>query len=302
MSLKIKDLPDEELFTSGHTACAGCGGAIAARVVMKVLGRNTVVYNPACCLLVFGGTYPNLAWKVPYHHVAFENTGACITGMKRALNKLGKEDVTVLGMAGDGGTADIGLQALSGAAERNEDVLYVCYDNEAYMNTGIQRSGSTPYGASTTTTPVGSEIQGKEEYKKDVALIMMAHRVPYVATASIGHPQDLLRKLEKARDMKGFRYLQIFAPCPTGWKAAPNTTVRLPKLAVDCGMWTLWEAENGKLKINKGPRIMDGTIASPEEYLKLQGRFRHFSDKQVANITKWAKEKWEYLQQMEWKE
>jgi pyruvate/2-oxoacid:ferredoxin oxidoreductase beta subunit len=258
------------------------------RAAMKVFGPNTVCYFPANCLLVFGATYPQDALKVPYLHVLFENSAVCAAGIKRALKKLGKGDVNVVAFAGDGGTADIGIQALSGAAERNEDIIYICYDNEAYMNTGIQRSGSTPHGAWTTTTPVGKKIAGKELFKKDVPRIMIAHDVPYVATASIGHPADMLRKLEKARDKSGFRYLQIFAPCPTGWRFDTAKTVELAKLAVDCGLWTLYEAEDGNIKINKKPKM-----TPVKDYVKLQGRFRHMTDKQIDELQEWANRKWE---------
>jgi pyruvate/2-oxoacid:ferredoxin oxidoreductase beta subunit len=258
------------------------------RAAMKIFGPNTVTYFPANCLLVFGATYPQDAFKVPYLHVLFENSAVCASGIKRALNKLGKKDVNVVAIAGDGGTADIGMQALSGAAERNEDIIYICYDNEAYMNTGIQRSGSTPHGAWTTTTPVGSKIAGKELYKKDIPRIMIAHDVPYVATASIGFPADMLKKLEKAKNIKGFRYLQIFAPCPTGWRFDTAKTVEIAKMAVDCGLWTLYEAEDGKVTINKKPKM-----APVKDYLKLQGRFRHMTEEQINNLQEWAKKKWE---------
>ncbi len=289
----IHDLPKEDLFTGGHTACPGCGAAILARNMMKVFGKNTVIYNPACCLLVFGGTYPHLSWKVPYHHVAFENTAICAAGIKRGLNSIGK-DALVIGMAGDGGTADIGMQALSGAAERNEDILYIMYDNEAYMNTGIQRSGSTPYGAWTTTTPTGKVIKGKERFKKDMPHIMIAHGVPYVATASIAYPNDLLTKLEKAKNMKGFRYLQIYATYPTGWRAAPEKTVEVAKKAVETGMWTIYEYENGRMKINIKPKLdEDGNLAVPiKDYLMMQGRFRHMSEEQIEVLQNWVNEKW----------
>jgi pyruvate/2-oxoacid:ferredoxin oxidoreductase beta subunit len=286
--MKLKELPDEELFTRGHTACAGCGGAIAVRNLMKVLGKNTVVVNPACCLLIFGATYPNIAWKVPFHHVAFENTAACATGMTRALKVRGKKDTLVMGIAGDGGTADIGIQALSGAAERNEDILYVMYDNEAYMNTGIQRSGSTPFGAWTTTTPVGKVKGGKANFKKDMPQIMMAHNVPYVATTSVGHIQDFINKFEKAKKIKGFRYIQVFAPCPTGWRHDTAKTIEIAKLAVDTGMWTLYECENGKITINRKPKM-----TPVSEYLKMQGRFRHMTDEDIKVLQDWANKKWE---------
>ncbi len=286
--MKLKEMPDEEMFTRGHTACAGCGAAIAARNLAKVLGKDTVAVTPACCLLIFSATYPLVAWKIPYHHVAFENTAACATGMKRALKVRGKDDVTVMGIAGDGGTADIGLQALSGAAERNEDILYVMYDNEAYMNTGIQRSGSTPFGAWTTTTPVGKVKAGKSNFKKDMPQIMMAHNVPYVATASVGHIQDFINKFEKAKKIKGFRFIQVYTPCPTGWRSDTAKTIELCKLAVDTGMWTLYEMENGKLTINRKPKM-----TPVQEYLKLQGRFRHMKEADIQKLQDWVTKKWQ---------
>ena len=286
--MKLKEMPDEELFTRGHTACAGCGAAIAARNLIKVLGKDTVAVTPACCLLIFSATYPLIAWKIPYHHVAFENTAACATGMKRALKVRGKDNTTVMGIAGDGGTTDIGIQALSGAAERNEDILYVMYDNEAYMNTGIQRSGSTPFGAWTTTTPVGKVKAGKANFKKDMPQIMMAHNVPYVATASVGHIQDFINKFEKAKKIKGFRYIQVYTPCPTGWRHDTSKTIEICKLAVETGMWTLYECENGKVTINRKPKMIPVS-----EYLKLQGRFRHMKEADIQKLQDWVTKKWQ---------
>ncbi len=284
----IKELPVEDLYTSGHTACPGCGGAIVARIAMKVFGPKTVVYNPACCMLIFSATYPLNAFKVPYLQILFENSAVAAAGVKRALNRLGKTDVNVVAIAGDGGTADIGLQALSGAAERNEDIIYIMYDNEAYMNTGIQRSGSTPFKAWTTTTPVGSVQQGKVEFKKDVPKILMAHDVPYVATASIAYPTDFLKKLEKAKSKKGFRYIQVLAPCPTGWRADASKTVELAKMAVETGLWMLFEYEDGKFTISRTPKF------SPvEDYVKAQGRFKHMTPDDVKKVQDWVKVKWE---------
>lgn len=285
--MRIKDLPDKAIMTPGHTACAGCGVAIAIRNMMKVIGENSVVYNPACCLMIFTAMYPKFGWTIPYHHVAFENSAACATGIKRAYSKLGKDDVKVVAIAGDGGTADIGIQALSGAAERNEDIIYIMYDNEAYMNTGIQRSGCTPYGAWTTTTPVGKVKAGKKEHKKDMPMIVHAHNVPYVATASVGYMADLLKKVEKARDIKGFRYIQVFTPCPTGWRSDTAKTVELAKMAVDCGMYTLFEAEKGKIRITKKPKM-----TPVRDYLMMQGRFRHLKEEDVEELQRWVNEKW----------
>jgi pyruvate/2-oxoacid:ferredoxin oxidoreductase beta subunit len=290
MSLNIKDLPEEHLFTPGHTACPGCASPIVVRNLMKVFGKDTIIYAPACCLLVFGGTYPYIAWKVPYLHEAFENTGACISGVKRAVKKLGRQSL-VVGVAGDGGTYDIGIQALSGAAERNEDVIYVCYDNEAYMNTGIQRSGSTPYGAATTTTPIGSVIPGKMHHKKNMAEIMRAHEVPYMATASVGYPKDFLRKAEKARDTDGFRYLHVFAPCPTGWRHDPALTIEMARKAVESGMWTLYEAEYGEITNVYTPKKK----IPVKDYVRGQGRFRHFTEAMVDELQRYADRKWKHM-------
>ncbi len=284
----IKDLPTQDWFTCGHTACPGCGGAIVARIAMKIFGPKTVVYHPASCMLIFTATYPNNAFKVPYLHVLFENSAVCASGISRALKRLGKDDVNVVAFVGDGGTADIGIQALSGAAERNEDIIYIMYDNEAYMNTGIQRSSATPFGAWTTTTPVGSVQAGKLEFKKDVPAIMMAHDVPYVATASIGYPTDFIKKLEKAKAKKGFRYLQVLAPCPTGWKADTGKTIELSKFAVETGLWTLFEYEDGKYTINRTPKF-----TPVEDYVKMQGRFKHLTPENVKQIKDWIKKKWE---------
>ncbi|MFQ5909437.1 MAG: thiamine pyrophosphate-dependent enzyme [Thermoplasmata archaeon] len=287
--MRLKDLPEENIFSSGHTACAGCGAAMAIRNITKVLGKDIIIYVPPSCLSVFNGLFPSCAWTVPYHHTVFENTGAAISGLSRAMRRKGLDHVTVVGIAGDGGTADIGLQALSGAAERNEDVIYICYDNEAYMNTGVQRSGSTPHGASTTTTPVGDIMKGNPDYKKDVPLIMMAHRIPYVATASGSFPLDLINKVQKAKEMKGFRYIQVYSPCVPGWRYEQSKTVELGKLAVECGMWTLMECVNGLLKIDREPKMKN-----LETYLMMQGRFRHMDDKQMAELRERIERKWEF--------
>jgi len=285
--MKIKDLTSEEYFNPGHTACQGCAAATLARLTGKVFGPNTALHIPACCLIVFSATYPTATWKIPMMFVAFENTGAVISGMKAGFRIQGKADTNVIGIAGDGGTADIGLQALSGAAERNEDVVYICYDNEAYMNTGTQRSGATPYGAHTTTTP----IPGKLERKKDVPAIVAAHRVPYVATASVGYIQDLINKLEKMKSIKGFRYLHVHSPCPPGWKFDSNMTMEVAKRAVDSGMWVLYEIENGVKKITK--KIVKRIPV--KDYLSLQGRFKHLTDEQMEMTQKEIDADWEKI-------
>jgi len=284
---RLKDLPEENLFTVGHTACPGCGIAMAIRNIIRILGKESAVYLPASCAMVFGATYPLAAWRVPLLHTAFENTGACLTGMRAGFERRNRRGI-VVGFAGDGGTHDIGLQALSGAAERNDDVLYICTDNEAYMNTGIQRSGATPFGAWTTTTPVGKKTQGKREFKKDIMAIMAAHEIPYLATLTIGYPIDFIRKVEKAKSVEGFRFLHVLTPCVPGWKINPAKTVELTKLAVETGMWTLFEIENGVRRITFRPRQMKRV----REYLRLQGRFRHMSEEDIRILQMWVCDKW----------
>jgi pyruvate ferredoxin oxidoreductase beta subunit len=264
-------MSDKHLFTSGHTACSGCGQALAARLVIDASGPNTIVANNTGCLEVFSTKYPESSWEVPWIHSLFENAAAVASGIEAALRYLGKKDtINVIAQAGDGGTADIGLQALSGMLERGHDILYVCYDNEAYMNTGIQRSGLTPFDANTTTSPVGSLSSGNIRPKKPMPEIALAHGIPYVATASVGFPQDLERKVKKAHSIKGPKYIQIHVPCPLGWRHESALTYQVAKLAVETGLYPLIEYENGALISRR--QIVPKPV---EEYLKVQGRFRH---------------------------
>jgi pyruvate ferredoxin oxidoreductase beta subunit len=264
---------NEHLFGSGHTACAGCGQAIAARLVVDVTGKNTIIANNTGCLEVFSTKYPESAWGVPWIHSLFENAAAVASGIEAALKYLGiKDKITVISQAGDGGTADIGLQALSGMWERGHDILSICYDNEAYENTGIQRSGLTPYGASTTTTPVGDfSLLGNLRPKKPMPEIAVAHGLAYVATASTGYPQDIQKKIKKAISIKGPKYIQIHVPCPLGWRHDSQLTYDIAKLAVETGLYPLIEYENGKLTNVRQLK----PIKPVEEYLKFQGRFKH---------------------------
>jgi pyruvate ferredoxin oxidoreductase beta subunit len=260
------------LFASGHTACAGCGQAIGARLVIDAAGPQTIVVNNTGCLEVFSTKYPESAWEVAWIHSLFENAAAVASGLEAALKFLGrKEAVNVIAQAGDGGTADIGLQALSGMWERGADVLSVCYDNEAYENTGVQRSGLTPYDANTTTTPAGLCSFGNPRPKKNIPQIALAHDLPYVATASVAYPQDVQRKVKKALSIKGPKYIQILVPCPLGWRHLPALTYEIAKLAVETGIYPLFEYEYGQLtnvrKISQPKPV--------QEYLKLQGRFKH---------------------------
>jgi pyruvate/2-oxoacid:ferredoxin oxidoreductase beta subunit len=282
------EVPESEQMYSGHVACPGCGAAIAMRLVMKVLGEKTVIVLPACCWSIIAGPYPQSTLKVPIIHSAFETGGAVASGVRAALDVKGDTETTVVTWAGDGGTFDIGFQALSGAVERNEDFIYVCYDNEAYMNTGIQRSSSTPYGAWTTTTP-GQEW--KKMRKKNIVEALVAHRIPYAATANIAFPEDMIRKVQKAKEIKGARFLHIFASCPTGWRIPSEISVKIARMAVQTNIFPLYEVEGGvKYTINYTPKEYP-----VREYFKLQGRFKHLTDSDLAQIQEMVNEDWELL-------
>jgi len=295
-AITIPNLPETEYFESGHTACAGCGAAITVRQAMKILGQKTIVYTPACCLIVFGSSYPLNAWRTPFIHCAFENSASVAAGIAAALKHKGIKDVNAVVFAGDGGTVDIGIQAISGAAERNDNVLYICYDNEAYGNTGMQRSGATPFGAWTTTTPIGSMIKGKTEHKKDFPKIMMAHDIPYTATATVAFWRDYMQKVARAKELEGFRYIHVLAPCPTGWRYPTSDTVKLSKLAVETGMWILYECDNGDFCFTGSSKLIaDGKKERKpvKEYLMQQGRFRHLTDEAIEEIQKWIDYNWQ---------
>ena len=285
VKVEERDKFDDHLFASGHTACPGCGQSLAARLVLRAAGRNVMVVNSTGCLEVFSSKYPESAWEVPWLHSLFENTSAVAAGIEAALKITGQLDrVRVIAQGGDGSTADIGLGAISGMLERGHDVLYICYDNEAYMNTGIQRSGSTPYYARTTTSPPGKVSRGNWRPKKDVPQIALAHGIPYVAVASVGYPMDLDRKVRKALSIRGPKYVQIHVPCPLGWGTAPERTIDFARLAVLTGLYPLYEVENGELRALKIPKKMP-----VEEYLKEQVRFRHLfgkddRSKEIAEI------------------
>jgi len=287
--VRIKELiPHEELMASGHLACPGCGGSLAMRLVLKALGPKTIVSLPACCWTIVAGPYPQSSLGVPLFHTAFETAASTAAGIRAALDMAGDTDTTVLAWAGDGGTFDIGLQALSGAAERNENILYVCYDNEAYMNTGIQRSSSTPWGAWTTTTPAGTP---KSHPKKDLLAILAAHSIPYAASTTVAHPADLIAKVTRAKAIKGMRFLHVLAPCPPGWKTNDEDTVELARMAVQAKVFPMVEIENGeRWRITMEPA---GDPVGP--YLKRQGRFKHLTDEQVAAIQAQVDHHWNAL-------
>lgn len=265
--LEIKH-KSEGLVSHGVSACAGCGLEIVMRNVMEALDHDVIVVIPPGCSALFSGFGAETNLKIPGYQGNLENTAASASGIRTALDAKGNTHTTVLCFAGDGATADIGLQSLSGAFERQDRILYLCYDNEAYMNTGIQGSGSTPYMASTTTTP-----GGKKTGRKDLAQIAIAHNIPYVATAAVHNLADLKRKVQKAREVQGPAFLHVFAPCPTGWRSAPGKTVEISRLAEQTGCWILYEYVCGKVIINS--RIKE--LRPVEKYLELQGRFRHLN-------------------------
>ena len=284
----MTDIMDREYVYPGHVGCPGCGATIAMRFLLKALGEKTMMVLPACCWSVIAGPYPQSTLNIPVIHAAFETGGATATGVRAALDMKGDRETTVVTWAGDGGTFDIGFQALSGAVERNEDFIYVCYDNEAYMNTGIQRSSSTPYGAWTTTT---TGADWKKLRKKNIVEALVAHRIPYAATASIAFPDDLLRKARKAKEVKGSRFLHIYASCPTGWRIPSEMSVRIARMAVQTNIFPLYEVENGlRYTINYKPREY-----LVREYFKLQGRFRHLTDADLDEIQKMVDEDWALL-------
>lgn len=291
-----KMISAKELLLRGHTACPGCGSTLALRHVLKALGDKTVLVIPASCSSVYQGIYPKTSFNVHTFNTAFASAAAVASGMKNALVQKGSSDVNVVVWGGDGGLTDIGFATVSGAAERNEDILVIEYDNEAYMNTGIQRSGSTPLGAVTTTT-----YTGKKENKKSLSLIALMHGVPYVATANSSYPTDLYQKVKKAKDIKGFRLIHIFSPCPPGWRHDDSKTVEIGRLAVETGYWILWEAENvdGQMKLKlSGPsrRYLDPSKRKPiEEFLKLQGRFKNLTPEQIEGLKKWIDNQWELI-------
>ncbi|MFH1835428.1 MAG: pyruvate synthase subunit PorB [Methanobacteriota archaeon] len=296
--MAIAGLPEEEYFSPGHRACAGCGAAIALRLITKAAGENTVLCESTGCMEVVSTPYPETAWKLPWIHGAFENNSAIGSGVERALRSLGKEDVNVVVFGGDGATYDIGFGGLSGTFERGHNLTYICYDNEAYMNTGIQRSSSTPFGASTTTSPSGKESFGKREWKKDIVHIMAMHGSPYCAQTSVGFPQDAYKKIKTAIETEGPAYVNLFAPCPTGWRHDSALTVEIAKLAVDTGVYPIYEIIDGKHKITRPSDVEK--LKPVEDYLKIQGRFRHLfkpekNEEVVGKIQEQVKANLEYI-------
>ncbi|MFB3890217.1 MAG: thiamine pyrophosphate-dependent enzyme [Candidatus Bathyarchaeia archaeon] len=302
---EIAEKPD--LFLSGHRACAGCAPANVLRLVMKATRGPTIVTEATGCMEVASSIYPYTSWAVPWLHTAFETAAANASGIEAALKALGrkgqvKEHVDVIAFAGDGGTYDIGLQALSGAVERGHDFLFVLYDNEGYMNTGIQRSGGTPLGAATTTTPAGSVMPGKLQHKKPITDIMVAHGIEYVATASPYYWKDLLVKVRKSLEVEGPAFLHVFAPCPRGWRSDPAKSIEYSKLAVESCVFPLFEVVNGRYQLSVPSKMF---ALAPQkkkpvvDYLKGQGRYRHLftpqGKKTLDEIQRWTDKRWAAL-------
>lgn len=277
-------LPMEELGITPGSACQGCGAALAARLAFKALGSNVIRHSIPCC--------PDTVTAHPRVGGVFEGGGAMLTGTARGLKAIGRTDVKAVGFFGDGGTYDIGFQGLSAAAERNEDVIVICKDNEAYMNTGNQRSGATPKYARTSTNPIGPRSRGKARPKKNIPMIFAAHYVPYVSTASVGFPEDLISKVQYAKDLEGFRMIIIQSPCPVGWRFDPAKTIEIARAGVQSGIWPLFEIENGtSFKLNYKPR----ELRPITEYLRPQARFRHMTEEETAEIQTDIAARWEKL-------
>jgi pyruvate ferredoxin oxidoreductase beta subunit len=296
--MSTRTIDTKERFAPGHRACIGCGEALAVRMVCKVLGDNVIIVNATGCMEIVSSQLPYTSWTIPWIHTLFENTAAVASGVEaglEALTRKGRKNMSgtkVVAMAGDGGTADIGLQALSGALERGHNFIYACFDNEAYMNTGIQRSSSTPYGATTTTSPAGKLGIGQITWKKNLPAIVAAHNIPYVATACPSYYQDLMSKVRKAMLVPS--YLHILSPCPTGWRCAPDNVIEIGRLAVQTGIFPLYEVENGKYKLNFNPALLKPV----SDYIKIQGRFRHLSENAVSLIQQKVNEDWAKLKSL----
>lgn len=284
--MKMENLWESpEYLHQGHGFCPGCGFVIAFRHILKEMGADTIVAITAGCFGTNSGVFPTSPVKVAAYNTPFATAGAAGTGIRAALNAQGNKTTQVLAVGGDGGTFDIGLQALSGAAERNEDFIYICYDNEAYMNTGVQRSSATPIGAVTTTTPKGAV---KDQPKKDIAAIMAAHAIPYLATASAAYPEDLLAKVRKAKETKGMRFLYILSPCPPGWGTSAQLSIKLARMAVQARVFPLYEIFNGGnpiLNVEPDPIPV-------KEYIRLQGRFQYFADDRIEEMQARVNRNW----------
>ncbi len=291
----VLNLDKEEFTYPGNRACSGCGLSLLYRIALKAIGRDAIFVVPPSCLTVMQGLYPIASTQIPVLNVTFASTASAASGVRAALKALKKETTHVVAWAGDGGTADIGIQALSGAIERGEDILYICYDNEAYMNTGIQRSGTTPLGAITANT----SICGKQEKSKNVPAIIAAHEPPYVASCSAAYPMDFHDKVKKALSIKGFKYIHIQTPCPPGWGIEERLTVKMGKLAVDTGLYTLYEIEDGKMTLSQPSKKLLKRKALPpvNKYLGGQSRFKKLTPAMVESVQREIDEKWAALRE-----
>jgi pyruvate/2-oxoacid:ferredoxin oxidoreductase beta subunit len=286
--MKKTEIPLSENLGHGHLACAGCGAAVGMRMTLKALGEKTVMVFPASCWSIIPGFWPYSSFRMTAVHAGFVTGGATASGVRAALDIRGDHEVLVAVWAGDGGTFDIGLQSLSGAAERNEDFIYICNDNEGYMNTGTQQSSATPWLAWTTTTPVQ---RPKENPKKDIMAIMADHRIPYAATATIAYPEDFFRKIEKAKRIRGTRFIHLLSPCPPGWKIPSELSIKISRLAVRSRVFPLYEIENGR-----SYTLQEESHAVPiKEYLKLQGRFSHLTEQEIERIQERVDDEWRHL-------
>lgn len=281
-------LVEQELVEPGGLSCQGCGATLAMKLALKGLGERTIITIPACCWAIIIGTYPHSNVHVPVMHVPFETAAVAASGIRAALDMRGEKDTVVMAWAGDGGTFDIGLQSLSGAAERNDDILYVCYDNEAYMNTGIQRSSATPQGAWTTTTPAGSL---KQEPKKDIERIMLGHNIPYVATASVAYPDDMVKKFQKARRISGTRFIHVLSPCPPGWRIDSAKSIEVTRKATQSNVFPLYEVHDGRYTLNVRLEKPIPVI----EYFKTQGRFRQIDAQMMDAVQAGVDRHWQKL-------
>lgn len=272
-------------FAPGHRACSGCGEALAVKLVCKALGKDTIIAMATGCMEIISSQLPYTSWEVPWIHALFENAAIVATGIESGMKALARKGAALpkakaVAMGGDGATFDIGLGAISGAFERGHNFLYICFDNEAYMNTGIQRSSATPFGASTTTQPAGKISFGQKTWKKNMPAIAAAHGIPYVATACPSYPFDLMDKVRKAVAVEAPSYIHILSVCPTGWRTPTDLTVRLGRLAVETGVFPLYEISDGKYNLNFAPE----QLRPVEDYLRLQGRFRHLTPEMIDRI------------------
>jgi pyruvate ferredoxin oxidoreductase beta subunit len=285
------NLTEIEYALPGNRLCPGCALSLAYRHILKALEGQIIVTVPASCLTVLHGMYPVTSVNVPCVNTPFASTGASASGLVAGLKALGKKGLTVVAVAGDGGTHDIGIQALSGAAERQADFIYICYDNEGYMNTGNQRSGSTPLGAISGTTP----ILGKQQHQKDITAIMEAHHIPYVATASACHPLDLYEKVRKAKTIKGTRFIYVFTPCPPGWRFPFSDTIKIGELAVQTAWTVLYEIENGVFRLTSASESLarKGNLKPVREFIAVQERFKSITEKQISELQDWVNARWQ---------